>query len=346
MMKKEKGGKRFGQTLKSLAIWQTLIKKTDDEHTLNAPEIAADLEYMEIPAEQRSVLRDINAIMDLTESEYAEDLSLSDYKIVYDGKNRGYKIVERPFKDDDIKFLIASIHASKFIPKEVENRLLKFIYGQCSDYQCDSLKYNAYVVDRNKTKNTLLTDNVSIIDRAIKEKKRIRFQYLHYTISDRENQVPKRQGKDYIASPYFIVVNEGAFYVLVLMRGRLYTYRIDRMKDIRIDDVARDGEEKMKDVDFKDYTRKSFLMFGGDEEYVTIRFDKKLLDTVIDKFGANGGTYVNTDEDHFTISAKVNVSEKLYAWICGFGKKAKIIAPASVVNEMKHYVSEINSNYD
>ena len=46
-----------------------------------------------------------------------------------------------------------------------------------------------------------------------------------------------------------------------------------------------------------------------------------MLDAVIDRFGANGGSYFPDDNKHFIFSGKVQISEKFYAWVCSFGKK-------------------------
>jgi len=48
---------------------------------------------------------------------------------------------------------------------------------------------------------------------------------------------------------------------------------------------------------------------------------------------------------HFTVSADVIVSPQFFAWLCGFGADAQLIAPASAAEQMKAYVEEIAALY-
>ena len=79
---------------------------------------------------------------------------------------------------------------------------------------------------------------------------------------------------------------------------------------------------------------------------VTIRFENSLLDTVIDKFGVGfGAEYVPDGENHFVVTTNVAVSDQFYAWICGFGTKAKIVAPEKVAKAFGKYLADIQKQY-
>ena len=127
----------------------------------------------------------------------------------------------------------------------------------------------------------------------------------------------------------------------------LRTYRIDRMRDVSVLDEDRDTNQKWKTYrDMKTYIRQTFSMFGGETEKVTIRFENSLLDTVIDKFGVGfGAEYVPDGEKHFVVTTNVSVSEQFYAWICGFGTKAKIVAPRQIVKAFGKYLADIQEQY-
>jgi hypothetical protein len=102
----------------------------------------------------------------------------------------------------------------------------------------------------------------------------------------------------------------------------------------------------MKDLNIREYTKQTFSMFGGEETRVRIRFINPMLDAVIDRFGANGGSYFPDDNKHFIFSGKVQISEKFYAWVCSFGKKATIVSPPEVVDGMKAYLQGIMGKYE
>ena len=155
---------------------------------------------------------------------------------------------------------------------------------------------------------------------------------MTHSIADVHKVVDKHDGKLYTVSPYQLVINDGNYYLIGMPDDveALRTYRIDRMRDVSLLDEKRNmrGEWSTR-RDMKTYIRQTFSMFGGEKEKLTIRFENSLLDTVIDKFGVGFGAEYSADGDnHFVVTTNVSVSEQFYAWICGFGTKAKIVAPA------------------
>lgn len=41
------------------------------------------------------------------------------------------------------------------------------------------------------------------------------------------------------------------------------------------------------------------------------------------------------DEKHFTVQAKVEISDMFYAWGCGFGRRAKILEPPQETQKLE-----------
>ena len=145
------------------------------------------------------------------------------------------------------------------------------------------------------------------------------------------------------------MINDGNYYLLGYADDieAVRTYRIDRMRDVSLLDEHRDLYRDLSThKNMKAYIRQTFSMFGGEQEKVTIRFENSLLDTVIDKFGVGfGAEYVPDEEDHFAVTTNVAVSDQFYAWICGFGTKAKIVAPGKVVKAFGKYLADIQQQY-
>ena len=52
------------------------------------------------------------------------------------------------------------------------------------------------------------------------------------------------------------------------------------------------------------------------------------------------------DEEHFTVTTKINVSLSFFAWLCTFGKRVRIVSHAPVVNDFKKYLDNIRSAYE
>ena len=123
------------------------------------------------------------------------------------------------------------------------------------------------------------------------------------------------------------------------------TYRVDRMKDIRFTGEPRDGDEEFKKIDLKTYTKRVFSMYGGEQKLVEIRFINPLLDAVVDRFGTKDVQYAKVDETHFSVTAKVEISDQFFGWILGFGKKAKILYPDAVLDQFRAYMDKIREMY-
>ena len=123
------------------------------------------------------------------------------------------------------------------------------------------------------------------------------------------------------------------------------TYRLDRMKDVRRSGEPREGEEVFKAMDMESFTQRVFGMMSGNRERVTLRFINKLLDVAVDRFGRKGVVYEKVDEKHFTVTADVDVSEQFFAWVTGFGRRVKIVAPESVVEKYKKHLDKVREMY-
>ena len=89
-----------------------------------------------------------------------------------------------------------------------------------------------------------------------------------------------------------------------------------------------------------------FAIFSGEKKRVTIRFVYHLLYAAIDRFGTgNSVTYAKIDARHFTVSAVIEISDQFFSWVCGFRKKAKIVAPQDVVEQLNKYLSDLTKMY-
>lgn len=344
--------KEYGQKYKSILVLQVLLKYTDENNPLTASEIADKLlEDYDLLAEEHSICRDIKELQRLYEADDEEIIGEGQrfaYKIVYDASGkRGYKVIKRPCKYSDLQLLVECIHSARFISKTQEQRLLNMLTEFCSKKQAKALINDTYLVDRTKTNNNNIFAYINTINTAIRNKNKIRFRYMKYTLQNREQQTPRRNGNFYTVSPFKILINEGNFYMLAYSGKKMTTYRIDRMQNvIELSAEHQEGADVFAKINMKDFTNRVFGMFGGEENEVTIRFTNDLLDVVVDRFGSNGATYIPADKNHFNVHIKVEVSNMFFSWICGFRKKATITSPPDVVEDFKTFLADINQKYE
>jgi len=345
------GGKRPGQKYKSLVVWQYLKRRTDEDHAVKSKRIKEYLDTYKIPGDRHSISRDIDELNNLFENPIKDDLPKSEqlrYRIEYDAKLRGYKVSERPYKFEHLRMLAECVNAAKFITDNQANAFKSLISEFCSKYEAKELKNEVYVVGRVKTTNKHIMRYISEIHNAITQHKKISFKYLKYTLQQGAEQVERKHGETYIVSPYQLIINDGNYYLLSYnsQKQDMRTYRVDRMREVAVVDEPREGSEVFQDIDLRTYTRRVFNMFGGSQTRVRIRFTNDMLDTVVDRFGADGEvSYFKYDARHFIVSANIEISDQFYSWICSFRKKATIISPSNVVDGMKKFISDIEARY-
>ena len=324
-----------------------LRRKSDESHWVSQKEIMDYLyEEFDIMPDRKTIKRDIAMLRD----EMGMDIEEESYK--------GYRLLSREFELDDLKILAECVYAAKFISEERSKDLIDVLCDFCSENQAKRLKREIYLCDRIKTSENKTLRTINTIREAMEPQRwpsefqrgrKITFRYMTHSIADVHKVVDKHDGKLYTVSPYQLVINDGNYYLIGFADDveSLRTYRIDRMRDVSLLDEKRNmrGEWSTR-RDMKTYIRQTFSMFGGEKEKLTIRFENSLLDTVIDKFGVGfGAEYIPDRDNHFVVTTNVSVSDQFYAWVCGFGTKAKIVAPEKEVQNFKKYLSDIANQY-
>ena len=339
-------GKKNNQKLKPYLVLQHLLRHTDENHVLDAYEIVSYLQdECGIYAERRSIYRDIDEInkamlvleygINVHEAEERLQENEDEKVIIYDKGKKGFYTKQRHYDSDDIRLLAECVYSAKFLSAGQAERLANVVCEFVSEYQEQEIKHDAFLTDRVKT------DNKGVL--------KITFQYLKYSINDVGKQVERRKGMKYTVSPYKLLINDGNYYLLAFddYAQDMRTYRVDRMKGVALTGDPREGAEAFAAIDLKSYTKRVFSMFGGKQERVTIRFINPLLDAVVDRFGNDKSSvqYAKVDDTHFSVTTQVEISDQFFGWVLGFGKKAKILEPASVVDKFAAYLDKVREMY-
>ena len=117
-------------------------------------------------------------------------------------------------------------------------------------------------------------------------------------------------------------------------------YRVDRMAGVLVLDEPRRGKEFFRTFDLPAYLRKHFNMFGGPEYRVTLRCTADLEAAMRDRFGQDT-LFLPEADGYFHFDVPVCVSDQFYGWVCGFGGKVEVTAPAEVRQGLHDMVQEL-----
>jgi len=85
-------------------------------------------------------------------------------------------------------------------------------------------------------------------------------------------------------------------------------------------------------------------MYSGETASVKLRFHRSLINVVIDRFGRDT-MLIPDGEEHFVFTVNVAVSPMFLSWVIGFGAKAKVLYPQSVVDACKAMCMEALNQY-
>ena len=309
--------KHENQKCKILVI-RDLLLETDELHPLTTLDFIAKLKERGIEAERKSVADDL-----MTLSEYGMDI-----ESVAVGKRKGYYLASRMFESAELKMLVDSVQAAKFLSPKKTRGLIKKLAGLSSRGEAALLKRQLYISDRGKTDNESVFYNIDAIHGAIGEDREITFVYWQYDLN--KKRVPRKSGARYRVSPFALVWDDEFYYLIAYDAedARIKHYRVDKMTRITIDDAARQGKDAFAALDMSVYTSRNFSMFAGEEADVVLDCDANLIGVIVDRFGADVSVHPNGDG--FTAFVRVAVSEQFFGWVAALGGAVRIVSPQPV----------------
>ena len=313
-----------GQKLKILVEYQILLQESDEAHQINAIEMTKRLEKRGVPAERKSVYKDMSILMD------------AGIDVVKGEK--GYYIGERIFELPELKLLVDAVGASKFISQKKSKELVEKICTLASLDEANQLERQVVVPNRIKSGNDKIFYTIDVIYQCLDNDKQMAFKYQEWTLT--KEMKPRHGGKVYHVSPAFLLRNDENYYLVAFDEDSraIRHYRVDKMVSAEMIDVDKTSDEQIKVLNPKEYAKQHISMFAGQERVITIRFEKQLIGVVLDRFGTD--IDVRSDgEKYVKARISVAVSPQLYGWLTGIG--ATICFPEEEERKYKDYLKGI-----
>ena len=323
--------KSDNQKLKIFYILDYLQKNSHENHPVRASDLITMLDRQHnISCDRKTVYSDVAALQD-----YGVDI------ISLPGKNGGYYIASRNFELPELKLLIDAVQSSRYLTEKKSQELIEKLLTQCNEQDAKLMKRNVLVSGRVKSMNETIYYTVDTIQEAISQNKQITFRYFDWDFGGKR----KFREKAYIASPYGLCQdNENCYLLAFSDRHGITSYRVDRMLDISLLDDPRIPCPELTGKALMDHANRLFQMFSGDAVDVKLHFHNSLLNVVVDRFGKDT-MLIPDGPEHFNFTVRVAVSPMFLSWVMGFGAKAKILYPQSVVDELCQLCKEAMSQY-
>ena len=324
-------GRQIGERL--ILLRDYLISNADKTHTVSMKDIQSHYANHEItgkeekPLNHKTIYRDLDAV--------GEVFGLN---IQYDEHKKGYSLLNAPFEAYELRLIIDSIQASRFITQQEARKLTEKVKATFGSRKQKDLNRQAYVYDRIRSMNDSVVKEADRIHQAIASDCKIAFHYFHLTPSKQKSY--SNDGTQYRVSPFALYWNSGNLYLYAYDGAKFRYFRVDRMERItRPIPEPREGKDLFNAKSLTSQKAKVFQMYSGPGYDVKLRFANELTDQVIDQFGRETMLFPD-GSSHFTFTVPVEVSPNFYAWVATFGSHSQIIGPPEVVEGMRNFLKE------
>ncbi len=301
-----------------LYMYKILLEQTDKEHYLTIKQIISQLESNGISAFRKTVISDIEQLI-----EFGVDV-----QCIKSSQNR-YYINNRIFSLSELKLLVDVVESTQFITQSKSAELIEKLSDLTSVYEADELCREIYLARRMKSGNEETYEVIDRIHNAVHSQKQITFQYYEY--DNNKNRVLRNSGELYKFSPYGMTCDDNKYYVIgySVKHNKIVTFRTDRMCNVEILDCP--CIPKANNFSITSFVKTVFHMYDEDMFTVTLKCRNTLMKNVIDHFGMDVHTEI-LSEEYFKTVVEVSASKTFFGWVFQFGGDVQIMKPESVKN--------------
>ncbi len=318
------------QKVKIFRLAELLRQETDEEHPLKTAQICSELEEMGIPCDRRTLAVDI----ELLNSEGME------IKWKWAGKSKAFYVEDRSLSEPELKVLIDAVQAVSFIPEEQTEELVDKIAALGGTHKNRILKGNLVHFNVRKRSDESSTSTVAELEKAIQQRKKIKFSYYDLEIGG--EKAYRNDGQLYEEEPVTLVFDEDHYYLITYNEqdDETENFRVDRMDGIEV------TEEKISKTTMQLKRRvgrnkgQAFKMYRGQSQAVWLEFDSSLIDAVYDRFGEDT-EMAPSGEDKVTASVLAHLDSAFWGWLFQFGEKMKVIGPEEVSEEYQERIMNL-----
>lgn len=315
---------RSANQKKKLSVLRSiLLERSDESHPLTMKELISALAAHGIKAERKSVYSDIETLRELG----------TDIKTVR-GKTVGYYVAARVFELPELKLLVDSVRASKFITEKKSSQLISKLSSLASVHDRRALNRAVFVSNRVKSMNEDIYKTVDVIHDATEADVDITFKYFRWTPEKKKEL--QRGGALYRVSPWTLVWDDSNYYLVGYDndKNEIRHFRVDKMTAVSKTEFRRSGRDEYKKYDISSYSGAVFGMFGGEVERVSLSCANRLANVMLDRFGKDV-TVIKESADRFRITVNIAPSPVFLGWVISFGDEISVVSPEHVAKRLE-----------
>lgn len=312
-------------------IYQILEEYSDFEHPLTHQEIIDRLERdYAIECERKAVGRNLACL-----KEMGFDIE--------SGKEGSY-LATRKLENAELRLLIDSVLASRNVNPTHSKQLIDKLIGIGGHYFKSHVKHVYSVKDWGKSDNKDFFYNIDVIDEAIEQGRKIRFDYNKVGLDKKLHPSLQHTG-----SPYQMLLHNQRYYLMMYDEyfEQVGYYRLDKITNITIfEDSAKPLRENKgfeRGIDYNEISTSLPYMYNDKPVMVTIKCRNYLMDTLSDWFGTDFAVR-RIDDEHFAATIKASEKAMLY-WVLQYNYKVEVLSPESLRQKVVESLQKTLSKY-
>lgn len=320
--------------LKILYMMKIFSEQTDDQHGLTLAQINDALERYGIDAvTPKTLYGDIEELR-----QFGMDIEME-----HEGRAYYYYLANRDFQLAELKLLVDTVQASRFLTERKSRALIKKLETLASAPQAMQLRRQVLISGRVKSMNESIYYAVDAIHAAIHQGSKVRFQYFQWNAD--KQQVLRHGGAWYEASPWGLMFDNENYYLIAYdsQDQKIKHFRVDKLLRLSATGAPREGREAYREADYEG--KSVFGMFGGEITTVILEAESGMAGVLIDRFGRDI-PMVHLDGNRIEARAEVVVSPQFFGWLFGLGPGIRIAGPMSVVARFREYLGKVSEQYD
>lgn len=283
---------------------------------------------------------------------------------------------QQPFSYDEVNAIIEGLLFSKMLDTKTANALVQKVEDHLTnDFYTKGAKNICTIYEPSLVDREALRENLLVIQKAIDHRVQIAFYFCAYGHDKKLRKL--RPWKD-VLSPYYLVANNGRYYLLACMdrsdRGEIHPemsiWRVDLMRDIEIPEFdesqGKKGIRALKKSEVKNLPEQwnekfalSHLNMAFDEPImITLRISspkeeghpewhKRPDYTFLHDWFGDTFQYIGTDKEDMEYDI-VRVRCSTYAmvhWALQYSDRVEVLSPESVRSTVKEKIENLTKKY-
>ena len=286
--------------------------------------------------DRKSIGRNINALIDA-----GIDIA------TYDENNEGYYLREPLFDDSEVRMLIDSVLASRYISGSYAQDLIEKLLNLATVYLGKRIPHVLQVDRWIHTDNPHVFLNIDKLDEAIAAKRKVRFTYNRYEL---DMKLHPRHDYKYEVDPYQIACCNGRYYLIgnYEKHDGVTNFRIDLITDVEVLDTRAVPFESLPHkkglLDIAEYIKYALNMYDGKKVSAVVRLKEERIGDIIDWFGKD--ITILSKEDDGYIQVRVTGSDRgIQMWAIQYGRLVEVLSPADLREAIRQDVTKMAEKY-